>query len=137
MEINEGLLRRLLEKRQENDQKQAEAATAKKEKDDVEQEVFDHFEENGVVGTIKLDLGEPWGVQSFRTRETFYARVVDEDALIEHYEQRAMIDEISAPKLVKRRLNTEVREALDAGQPLPPGLDWYADRGMTITAQKD
>jgi hypothetical protein len=136
MQIDEGLLRRLLEKRQEFDEKKTAFDTAKQERDEVEQEVYEHFEDNGVEGTLKLNLGEPWGVVSFRTRETFYARVIDEDAAIQHYEERAMIDEVTAPKLVKRRLHTEVREALDSGTPLPPGLDFYADRGMTVTMQK-
>lgn len=139
MEIDEGLLRSLLEARAAHDEAKVAYDKAKQARDDVEQEVFDHFEENGIMGTIKVDLGEPWGVVSFRTRETFYARIIDEDALVDHYEQRAMLDEVSAPRLVKRRLHAEVREILEAGGrvKMPPGLDWYADRGMTVTRQKD
>lgn len=138
-DADKAMLRRLLEARQAYDEAKAAEKDAKQEKDEMEQEVFDRFEESGQEGTLKVNLGEPWGTVSFRTRETFYARIVDQDKLQEHYEQRAMIDEVSAPKFVMARLNEEVREIMDSGGTMPmiPGLDYYANRGMTVTRQKD
>lgn len=131
---DKALLRSLLEARQAEEDLKAAYDRAKAARSEVELDVYDRFED--VEGQIKVDLGEPWGVVAFRTRTTAYAKIVDPDALQKHYEDRAMIDEVSAPRFVKARLNEEVREALDAGQLPPPGLDYYFDRGMTITRQK-
>lgn len=129
-------LRQLLEARQQYDEARAAEQAAKKAKDEIELEVFDRFEDSGQMGTLKVDLGEPWGVVSFRTRETYFAQIVDQDEVQEFYEQRAMMDEVSAPKFVMKRLNEDVRQAIELGQPLPPGLSYYASRGMTVTRQK-
>lgn len=136
---DKALLRRLLEVRQAYDEAKAAEKAAKAEKDEMELAVFDRFEESGQEGTLKVNLGEPWGTVAFRTRETYYARIVDQDALQEWYENRSMIDEVSSPKFVMARLNEEVREYMDLGgdAKLPPGLDFYANRGMTVTRQKD
>jgi hypothetical protein len=136
-EADKAMLRRLLEARQAHDEAKAAEKIAKQEKDEIEQEVFDRFEESGQEGTLKVNLGDPWGIVAFRTRETFYARIIDPDEAADYYEQRAMMDEVSAPKFVMARLNEEVREAIDQGAKLPPGLDYYANRGMTVTRQKD
>jgi hypothetical protein len=136
-EQDKAMLRRLLEARQAHDEAKMAEKAAKEAKDQIEQEVFDRFEESGQEGTLKVNLGEPWGTVAFRTRETFYARIIDPDEAADYYEQRAMMDEVSAPKFVMARLNEEVREAIDQGAKLPPGLDYYANRGMTVTRQKD
>lgn len=135
-EDDKELLRRLMEARQDYDEAAALEKRLKSVRDEVELDVFDHFENAGVMGSIKADLGEPWGVVSFRTRETHYAQIIDSDEVEEHYAQRAMLDEVSAPKFVKARLNEEVRECLDQGRDLPPGLSYYTNRGMTVTRQK-
>lgn len=133
---DKAMLRRLLEARQSHDEAKAAEVTAKKDLDEIEMDVWERFESSGQQGTLKVDLGEPWGVVSFRTRETYFARIIDQDEVQQWYEQRAMMDEVSSPKFVMKRLNEDVREALDLGQSPPPGLDYYANRGMTITRQK-
>jgi hypothetical protein len=135
---DKSLLRRLLEARQAHDEAKLAEASAKTEKDEIELEVFDRFESSGQEGTLKVDLGEPWGVVAFRTRETYYARIIDEDAAIEHFSQRAMLDDVSAPKFSMKKLHDEVREVLESGgtKKMPAGLDYYANRGMTVTRQK-
>lgn len=135
-EDDKRMLRRLLEARQAFEEAEAAAKAARRERDEIELDVFDRFEDSGFEGTLKVDLGEPWGVVAFRTRETYYAQIVDADQVQDHYEQRAMMDEVSAPRFVMARLNEDVRQALELGQSLPPGLSFYAKRGMTVTRQK-
>jgi len=135
-EEDKELLRSLLAARMKLDEAVAAEKAARKEKEEAELDVFERFEETGQMGTLKVDLGPPWGVQSFRSRETHYAQIVDQDDVQEHYEQRAMMEEVSAPKFVMKRLNEDVRQAIELGQKLPPGLSYYTNRGITITAQK-
>lgn len=129
-------LRRLMELRQKRDEAKTAAESAEKEYRQVETEVYEELAENPIQGTLKVDLGEPWGVVSFLGRETYFGRVVDKNAAYEYYEQRAMVDELTEPKFVMRRVNDEVRAALEQGASMPPGVDYYARRGVTITRQK-
>lgn len=129
-------LRRLMELRQDKDEKEAAAKAAAADFRAMEAEVFDALEESDVQGTIKVNLGEPWGTVSFRTRETYFARIIDDEKALQYFEQRAMTDEISAPKFVKARLNEIVRDHREQGLEMPPGLDYYPQRGITITRQK-
>lgn len=130
-------LRRLMEARELRDETKKAAESAEKEFRAIEAEVFEEFEEAAVQGTVKVDLGDPWGVVSFRTRETYYGTIIDEEAAAEYYEQRAMMDEVSAPKFVMRRINEEVRARIEAGDmDMPPGVSFRANRGVTITRSK-
>jgi hypothetical protein len=129
-------LRRLMEAREKRDEDKKAAEASEKDYRAIEAEVFEEFEEAAVQGTVKVDLGEPFGVVSFRTRETYYGTIIDEEAAAEYYEQRAMMDEVSAPKFVMRRINEEVRDRIEQGQSMPPGVSFRANRGVTITRSK-
>lgn len=129
-------LRRLMEARIERDEDAAKAKRSEATYREVEAEVYEQFEDSGTVGTIKVDLGEPHGVVSFRTRETYFGKIVDEDAALEYYEQRAQIDEVTQPKFTMARINEEVRDRIEQGLSMPPGVTFTARRGMTITRQK-
>lgn len=129
-------LRRFLEAREARDQAREALAKAEEEYRDLEAEVFDLMDENPIQGAIKLDLGEPFGVVSFQQRETVYGRIYDEDQAADYFEGRAMLDEVSKPKFVMSRINEEVRERLDNDEKLPPGVDYFARRYVSITRQK-
>ena len=85
---------------------------------------------------IKVNLGPPHGWVAFRTRETHFATVEDDDAAQEWYEQRAMSEEVTSVKFSMKRLHEDVRGAIEQGDDLPGGLGYYTRRGMTITKQK-
>lgn len=129
-------LRRLMEAREKRDEDKKAAEASEKDFRAIEAEVFEEFEEAAVQGTVKVDLGDPYGVVSFRTRETYYGTVIDEEAAQDYFEQRAMMDEVSAPKFVMRRINEEVRDRIEQGQDMPPGISFRANRGVTITRSK-
>lgn len=135
--------RALLAARDDYAEKDAAAKAAKKEMDDLELDVFELFEGlQGSLGgkkagsTVSVPLGEPYGVCKFRTRETHYGKIVDEDAFLDWVEDRAMLDEFSTPKITKGRLHEEVRKRKEAGGDMPPGVSYYTDRGMTVTRPK-
>ena len=130
-------LRRLMELRDLRDNTKKAAETAEKEYRESEADVYAALEENPVKGTIKVDLGEPWGVVSFYPRTTVFGKIIDPNKAQEHFEQRAMVDEVSAPKFVMKRINELVRDAREQGRDMPPGISWFERRGVTITRQKD
>lgn len=125
-----------MEVRQARDEAKIASENLEKEYREMEADVYEELNENPVAGTLKVDLGDPWGVVSFLPRETFFGRIIDDEKALQYYEQRAMVEEVSSPKFVMRRINEEVRDCLEQGRELPPGLDWYARRGVTITRQK-
>jgi hypothetical protein len=126
-----------MEIRQKRDEAKKHAETTDKEYREFEAEVWEELNDNPVSGTLKIDLGDPFGVVSFRPSETYYARVIDADAALDYFEERAMLDEMTEPKIVMARANEVVRESIEQAESPPPGLDFYARRFVTITRQKD
>jgi hypothetical protein len=131
-------LRRLMELRAERDELEQAAKNAKAAYQEAEDDLYEQLTEGPVDRLNNVDLGEPWGKVSFRTRETFFGRIIpgEEEKALAHYEQRAMMDEVTAPKFVMKRINEEVRDCIEQGISPPPGIDWYARRGITVTRQK-
>ena len=130
--------RQLLAARDKQDELEAAAAKAKKERDELELDVADMFEEAGIEGTVPVPLGPPYGTVKFRVRKTYYASVADDDKLRAYYEELDELDDVrTEPKWVMKELNSDVREILDKPDgTLPPGLTYYTKRGMTITRPK-
>lgn len=136
-------LRRLMESRTKRDELKKALEAAEADYREQEAEVFEALEElrdpndpSATRSAIKVHLGEPWGTVSFRGRETLFGRIIDEDAALEYFEQRSMMEEIQAPKIVKKRLHEIVRDHHEQGLDMPPGIDYYPQRGVTITRQK-
>jgi hypothetical protein len=135
-------LRRLMELREARDE-------AKKKKDETERDFreaeAEWFEkltdpETGNIRRIPpVDLGEPWGRVSFQARETPYGRVIPgmEKEALEYFESRRALAEHTELKISKKRLNELVRDRLEGAEPMPPGIDFYHNRGVTITREKD
>jgi|SRR6187402_3425933 len=129
-------LRRFMEARVRRDELKKEHDEAKREYTDMELDLFEKLSESGLKGALKIDLGEPWGEIKFAPRETYYGRIIDEDEALAYYEGRSMIDEVSAPRFVMARINEDVRDAVEGNGDMPPGVDFYAQRGVTVTRQK-
>ncbi len=127
-------LRRLMELRDAKDQTKLAATKASQAYTDAENAVFESL--SGIKGSIKPDLGPPWGYVQFSARETHYGRVYDPLAAKKYFEEVKMTSAMSEPKFVKRRLNEIARECREHGTTPPPGIDWTTNRGVTITRQK-
>ena len=128
--------RRLMELRETRDADKVAAERSEREYRELEAEVWEAYDESPLEGAIKLDLGGEYGVVTFQPKETYYGRIIDREKALEHFEQRAMIDEVTEPKPVMARIHEVVRDAIDQGQNLPPGLDFYAKRYIAISRRK-
>jgi hypothetical protein len=91
------------------------------------------MEASPIKGARRIDLGEPYGLVVFTPRETKFGRILNLDDALDYFENRAMSDEMTKPGISKRKLNELVRELLEQGKPMPAGVDWYANRGITIS----
>lgn len=129
-------LRQLMEARERKDKALIEEKAAKKNLKEVEADVYDALRESGIVGAIKVDLGEPWGMVRFHTRTTDYADVIDDEKLLAWLKERGELEAYSRPELAKGLLNEYVRNLKEAGSSFPPGLSYRESRGVTVTRQK-
>lgn len=127
--------RRLVELRDVRDIAKAALERAEKEYRNYEADLWDELEASPLQGTIKIDLGDE-GVVTFQRRETVYGRVLDADKALEYLEERALTDEFTKPKLVSKRVNELVRDCVESGEPVPAGLDFYAQRFISISKKK-
>lgn len=132
-------LRRLMELREKKDELKAAAAKASEEYADAEAELFDKLDSGPMSRLNNVDLGEPWGRVSFGRRETYYGRVIKgmESEAAEYFREHGMGDIMAKPSFVKKRLNEIARDCREQGTSPPPGIDWYPNRGVTITVQKN
>lgn len=123
-------LRRFEELRQVRDEANAAAAAREKEYREMEQEVWEALDAS--------DLNPPYNIDGikFGLGETHYGRIIDQEAALEHFESRAMTDELTRPAIQKGRLNEIVREHIEQRVPLPPGVDFYTRRYVKITRPK-
>lgn len=130
------LLRRLVEAREKRDEAAKAARAAEQEYREIEAEVHEELSEGPMTRLNNVDLGPPYGRVSFHAKETYYGRIIDKEAALEYIEDRAMLDEMTEPKIVMARVNEIVREAVEDGERVPPGMDYYARRYVQITRQR-
>lgn len=125
--------RRLVELRTQRDEDKAVATRSEKEYRSYEAELWEELADSPIQGTIKLDIGGEFGVVTFQPKETYYGRIIDKDAALEYFENRAMVDEFTKPKIEAARVNELVKHHLEDHKPMPPGIDFYAKRFISIS----
>lgn len=132
-------LRRLMEARTKRDEAKQAAATAEKEYRDIEADVFEALDNSPLPRLPNVDLGPPWGKVSFGARATHFGRVIKgmEDQAIAYYKRTKQLDAMTEPKLVPKRLNEEARRVVEEGGQMPPGLDFWTRRSVSITREKN
>lgn len=128
-------LRRFMELRDARDEAETKFEAAKKDYREAEAELWDALKE-GVEGSLKIPLGPPWGTVSLSPQATTYGKVLNERRLQDYLEERQMLDEYSAPKLVAGRLNEFVRKIKEQGEKMPPGLDSYERKYIRVSMPK-
>jgi hypothetical protein len=129
-------LRRLMELRTKRDEDKKAAEESEKAYRDAEADVYEALADGPMERLNNIDLGEPWGKVSFHAKETIYGNVIDEEKLMEYFEQRAMVEEVTEPKFSKARLNEVARDCVEQASPFPPGLDFHPRRYVQITRKK-
>lgn len=113
------------------DYREAQAIADEKKRihDQRQHELFQKARDAGIPG-IKLDT------HTFTLRETIFANVRDIDAFEAWCKERELDSEFIKPAPEKQRVNEIVRAALDNGEELPDGVDWYARQFISITENK-
>lgn len=130
------MLRRFLEARDRRDELKIAATKAENEYREQEAEVHAALSE-GIEGSLKIPLGDPYGTVSFVPKQTPYAKIINKEKLMIYLEQRALVDEYTEPSNFARgRLNELVREMDEAKEAMPPGLEISKKRFVQITRQK-
>lgn len=132
-------LRRFVELRDDRDISKTAADRTEEAYREAEGELWEEINDSDQTpksGTIKVNLGEPYGEIQFGRRETIYGRVLDYDEALEWLNATARTDEFTQPRIVKSRVNEIVRERYEEGQPMPPGLDFIPRRYVAVTRSK-
>ncbi len=127
--------RRLYELRRTRDLDKKRSEVSEREYREYEQEFYQALDDSPHLGALSMDVGDGVVVK-FTPRETYYGRVLDSDAATEYFRGRAMDGEMLEDRISGARLNELVRNNRENGQSPPPGCDFYARRGVSISVQK-
>jgi hypothetical protein len=92
------------------------ADKAKQAFEDAQRKFYDHMQDEG-IGSIKVDG------TNFVPAQTVYGQVQDREAFIAWAQENE--EELLEPHERKALINELVREAVDNGTELPPGLGFY------------
>ena len=131
-ELLETLARRVIDKR-------ADYEKARKEK--VKQETLMKSAEADMNETMAkaklpgatLELGAGYGNVQFNREQKVNSSVFDEPAAIAYFEEKGMGAGYVQGKVRKKPLNQLVREALENGQELPPGVEPRVTKYVKVT----
>lgn len=126
------MLRSFYEKKDAHHRLKAESDAATNEYRAAEQDVLDKMDELGLKN-LTVDLPGIGSVRFTKRKPTVYGRVTDLDAAMESFENSGRVDELFHPKVSASRLNEYVRECLEQGVELPPGVDFYERPGVTVS----
>jgi hypothetical protein len=125
------LVRDLIAAREKSARKYREKVDADEARDEAENALFDYLEDNRIPG-IDVELGEGV-VFHVKRRATEHSRVLNQDALLEWANENARTEEIFDSKIRKKPLNQLIRSLREQNQDLPDGVDFYTERGITLT----
>jgi hypothetical protein len=129
----ESKFRRLAELRETRDIDKQAAEGSEAAYREYEAELLETIDESALRGTVEFDFGGDLGIIRFQPRRTIYGRIVDKNAAMDAFEDEAIMDEMTAPKIEARRLNEYVRDRIEAGVELPDGVGYYERRYVTIS----
>lgn len=129
----ESKFRRLAELREQRDFDKQAAERSEAEYREYEAELLETIDESALRGSVEFDFGGELGTIRFQPRRTIYGRIVDKNAAMEAFENEAIIEEMTAPKIEAKRLNEYVRDRLEHDGNLPPGVDYYERKYVTIS----
>jgi hypothetical protein len=132
-EIIASKFRRLVELRDDRDEKKTAYDSAEEDYREYEAELYEWMKQSPIKGSRRIDLGEGMGVIVFTPRETYYGRILDKDKALKWFKERRMLPELTRSEIAKRKLNEIVRDRLESGSPMPDGVDFTANRGITIS----
>lgn len=98
----------------------------KQEHADFQEQLFHDLRDAG-LHSVRTDDAR------FDRRSTIYAAVQDHDAFRDWLIEKGLKEDYLVERESKARLNELVRDRLDAGEELPPGIGWFPREYISIT----
>lgn len=127
-------LRELMKARLENSAAQKAATKTAAHKKTMEIEVAEALEAAKIKGTYTVDLGPPYGTQSFKPGKTIYGNIYDVEAFEEWAKSHGFAkDMLGEPKPRKKAINQFVKRAIRVGQKMPDGVEQGDTPFVTVT----
>lgn len=131
-ELLETLARRVIDLRAEYEKARKEKVKREKAMKGAEADMNDAMAKAKMPGAT-LELGEGYGNVQFNREQKVNSSVFDEEAAIAYFEAQGMGPGYVQGKVRKAPLNQLVREALENGQELPPGVEPRVTKYVKIT----
>jgi len=134
-ELLETLARRVIDLRANYEKKRKAKVSAEKDMKRAETDMNDAMARAKLPGAT-LALGEGYGNVQFNREQKVNSSVFDEEAAIKYFEDQGLAAGYVDEKVRKKPLNQLVREALENGQELPPGVEPRVTKYVKVTRRK-
>lgn len=134
-ELLETLARAVIDARAEYDKAYKAKVKAETEKKRAEADMNEAMLKAKLPGAT-LELGEGYGNVQFNREQKVNSSVFDEEAAIAFFEANGLAPGYVEGKVRRAPLNQLVREALENGQELPPGVEPRVTKYVKVTKRK-
>lgn len=134
-ELLETLARRVIDARAEYEKARKEKVKREKLMKASEADMNDAMAKAKLPGAT-LALGEGYGNVQFNREQKVNSSVFDEAAAIKYFEDKGLAPGYVDEKVRKKPLNQLVRESLESGQELPPGVEPRVTKYVKVTRRK-
>lgn len=131
-ELLETLARRVIDARKAYEKARKEKTKTETAKKRVEADMNDAMAKAKLPGAT-LELGPGYGIQQFNREQKVNSSVFDEAAAVKFFEDNGMAPGYVDEKVRKKPLNQLVRESLENGQELPPGVEPRVTKYVKVT----
>lgn len=134
-ELLETLARRVIDLRADYDKKRKAKTSAEEKMKRAESDMNDAMSKAKLPGAT-LELGPGYGKVQFNREQKVNSSVFDEAAAIKWFEENGMTAGYVQGKVRKKPTNQLVRETLENGGELPPGIEPRVTKFVKVTKRK-
>lgn len=135
VELLETLARRVIDKRADYEKARKKKVSEEKEMKAAEADMNEAMAKAKLPGAT-LDLGEGYGNVQFNREQKVNSSIFDEEAAIAYFEEHGLASGYVQGKVRKAPVNQLVRESLENGQDLPPGIEPRVTKYVKVTKRK-
>lgn len=134
-EFLETLARSVIDKRAEYDIAYKDKVKKEDAKKKAESDLNEAMKKAKLDG-VTMPLGEGYGKVQFNREQKVNSSVFDEEAAIAYFTEKNMLAGYVKGTVNKKPLNQLVRESLEGGQELPPGVEPRITKYVKVTKRK-
>lgn len=134
-ELLETLARRVIDCRAEYEVARKEKVKQEKKMKSAEADMNDAMAKAKLPGCT-MELGPSYGNVRFNREQKVNSSIFDEEAAIKYFEEKGMLTGYVQGKVRKAPVNQLVRESLENGQELPPGIEPRVTKFVKVTKHK-